>query len=424
MKPAVYCVFSVLLLNGSLPAAPFKAGNIAVCRVGSGSGALQNSATAVFIDEYSPVGVLVQSIALPTAVNGSQRRLTASGTAVSEGSIQLSSDRKVLTLAGYDANPGTATIASTSSGIVNRTVAFVEADGTIDTSTAVTSFNGQNIRSAVSSDGTGAWLCGGNSGIIYVPRSNGLASTTVSFTSASNRSVDIFGGQLYLSSGSGTLRIGSVGSGLPRLTGASIQTVPGGPGTAADPYQFVMFDLDPAVAGLDTLYTADDTEITGGIQKYALVNGSWILRGNVGASGTLANIRGLTGQAAGTVVTLYAANAARLVTLTDSSGYNGNVSGSPILVATAPANTVFRGVDFAPVASMTVEPPPTLSVAANATTVTVAWPSPSAGWTLQQTASLATGTWVASTGILDDGSVKRLVLTALAGRLFFRLAKL
>ena len=45
--------------------AAFGAGNVVVYRVGTGSGALVNTGNAVFLDEYSPGGSLVQSLALP-----------------------------------------------------------------------------------------------------------------------------------------------------------------------------------------------------------------------------------------------------------------------------------------------------------------------------------------------------------------------
>lgn len=47
-------------------AAPFTSGNVVVYRVGTGAGSLVNTGSAVFLDEFTPVGVLVQSIALPS----------------------------------------------------------------------------------------------------------------------------------------------------------------------------------------------------------------------------------------------------------------------------------------------------------------------------------------------------------------------
>ena len=398
-------------------AAPFTSGNLVIYRVGSGSGGLLSSATAVFLDEYSPSGTLVQSIAMPTSVNGQNRRLTASGTANSEGSLQRSADRRFLTVTGYDADLATVSVAGTASLTVNRVVGFLDVNGNVDTRTTVTAFSGQNIRSAVSDNGSGAWLCGGNSGVIYVALGSTGAATAVSTTSANNRSLDIFGGQLYASSSSGAFRFSSVGTGLPRTAGNTMVQVPGGPATS--PYQFAAFDLNAGVAGIDTLYVADETAVTGGIQKFCLVSGSWAGRGNVPGTGELTSLRGLTGEVSGASVRLYATNSIRLVSLTDASGYDGTLSGTLTVVANAAPNTGFRGVDFAPVAAAPAAP--VLSVAkAEGGAVAVSWPSPSIGWTLQEAPGLS-GPWLTSSGVLDDGQVKRLTIASPSGRRFFRL---
>jgi hypothetical protein len=193
--------------------------------------------------------------------------------------------------------------------------------------------------------------------------------------------------------------------------------VSGGP--AASPYQFVGLDLDAGVTGIDTLYVADDTAVTGGIQKFCLVAGTWAGRGNVPGTLELTSLRGLTGEVAGGSVRLYATNSIRLVSLTDPSGYNGTLSGPLTVVASAAPNTGFRGVDFAPVAPAPAAPVLAVSQGVGGT-VTVSWPSPSSGWTLQEASSLG-GTWRTSLGVLDDSQVKRLNVANPAGRRFYRL---
>ena len=59
------------------PATTFTPGNIVVYRIGDGTTTLTSAASAVFLDEYSPAGVIAQSIPLPTAVNGADRALTS-----------------------------------------------------------------------------------------------------------------------------------------------------------------------------------------------------------------------------------------------------------------------------------------------------------------------------------------------------------
>ena len=69
----------VLLMAGSVAvAAPFTPGNLVVARVGPGAAALNNASTAVFLDEYTTAGTLVQSIALPPAASAPVKRTPVS----------------------------------------------------------------------------------------------------------------------------------------------------------------------------------------------------------------------------------------------------------------------------------------------------------------------------------------------------------
>src|SRR5437588_7066799 len=178
-SPAVGLLLPVLFLaaflllrafDGGLPvvhaATGFAQGNLVVYRVGDGSAPLSSNATPVFLDEYTPSGVLVQSIPLPTSISGINKRLTASGTATSEGELARSVDGKYLTAAGYDAAAGTASITGSSSSSVNRVIARVDASGAVDTSTALNdAASGSNPRGAVSTDGTNIWVDGGAGGV-------------------------------------------------------------------------------------------------------------------------------------------------------------------------------------------------------------------------------------------------------------------
>ncbi len=353
-----WVVFSValaltllLLLPGSVAlAASFTPGNIVVYRVGDGSASLVNTGNAVFLDEYTLSGTLVQSIALPTVSSGANKPLIASGTATSEGLLTRSTDGQYLLLTGYAANPGgTLSLGGTTGSTVPRTVGHVDANGNIDTSTALSDFaSGNNPRSAVSANGTDLWVAGGAGGVRYATLGS-TTSTQVGATVVNLRQVNIFNRQLSISTSSGmAVRIGIVGTGLPTTAGQTITNLPGFP-TAGSPYGFFLVDLDAGVAGVDTLYVADDTP--GQIQKYALVGSSWVAKGAITASA----VRGLTGAVNGTTVTLYATTGGStasgdgsLYTLTDATGYNVDLAGTLGTIATAAANTAFRGVALAP----------------------------------------------------------------------------
>ncbi|WP_218082071.1 esterase-like activity of phytase family protein [Anthocerotibacter panamensis] len=353
-----------LLLGLPTHAAPLTPGNLVVYRVGDGVGSLINTGNPVFLDEYTPAGVLVQSLALPTTSSGPNRRLVASGTATSEGLLAPSADQRFLFLTGYDSVlPSPVSLSGTASVTVNRVVGRVDASGNIDTTTALTDGStGNNPRSATSTDGANIWFTGGAGGI----RATTLGATTstqISTTVTNLRQLNIFNSQLYTSTSSGSaVRLGTVGTGTPTAAGQTITNLPGFPLTGS-PYAFFFADLSPQVPGVDTVYVADDTSTTGGLLKFSLVGGTWTASGTAGAATDA--YRGLTGVVNGSTVTLYATRrggsgstgGGELVTLVDASGYNGSLSGTPALIRTAVANTAFRGIALAPTSGTVVNQP-------------------------------------------------------------------
>jgi hypothetical protein len=61
----------------------------------------------VFLDEFAPDGTKVQSLALPTAANGTHRALVASGTNEMDGLLTRSADGACLVVPGYGRDLGT-----------------------------------------------------------------------------------------------------------------------------------------------------------------------------------------------------------------------------------------------------------------------------------------------------------------------------
>ena len=136
----------------------FTSGNILVYRVGNGSVTLTGAAAPVYLDEYTPAGVLVQSVALPVAASGSNHMLTAAGIGSTEGALTLSGNGQYVILTGYNTAVGTSSIGGSSSTTRPRTLGLVRYDGVINTSTSLTDLSsGGPVRSAVSSNGTDFW---------------------------------------------------------------------------------------------------------------------------------------------------------------------------------------------------------------------------------------------------------------------------
>ncbi|HRI45376.1 MAG TPA: putative Ig domain-containing protein, partial [Fimbriimonadaceae bacterium] len=330
-------------------------GHLIVYRMGTGSGALGNSATAAFLDEYDINGNLISTTPMPTTTSGSNRSHTNSGSAANEGQITVSSDSLYLLSAGYDAPVGTATIASSNSSTFNRVVGRVSRDKTVDTSTANIGFNTQGHRGASAFDGTKLWSVGSGEGI-RVADFGTSTTALVSSTVANNRATQIFNNQLYLSTSSGTTRgVYSVGIGMPISTGTTSTSFVN-MGGSAQPCAFYFADAH-------TLYVADDRTSSGagGVYKFTWNGSTWnqVANLNTGISATT-GIRGVCGiRNSSNQVVLYATSTAgHLLTMIDGVG------GWTTLVS-APTNTAFRSVRMSIFAAPNSAP--TLTVPSDAT---------------------------------------------------------
>jgi beta-lactamase superfamily II metal-dependent hydrolase len=351
----------------TLHGAAFTPGNLVIYRQGDGAAALGSTGTAIFLDEYTTAGALVQSIAVPTTTVGAQRRVVCSGSATSEGFLTRSADGQYVVFPGYDAALATASIATSTSATVPRVIGRVDANGNLDTTTALTdAISGGNPRGATSTNGTDLWIAGtaGGGGVRYATL-GATTSTNLVATPTNLRVLGIFGGQLYVSSQTGAFRLSTIGTGTPTTTGQTMTNLPGFATATGSPFGYFFADLDAGVAGVDTVYVADDGGAGGGtantISKYSLVGGNWVTNGAI----ALTTARGLTGTVVGSNVTLYVTARTTLRTLTDTSGYNATITGALTTLATAATNTAMQGVAFVPA---TASPAPTVStiVRANA----------------------------------------------------------
>ena len=318
-------------------------GNLVVVRLGAGAAALSSASTATFLEEFTAAGAPVQTITMPTVASGLNLPFSNNGTATSEGFLTQSTDARYLVAAGYGTAPGLASVSSTTSATVNRVVARIGLDGSIDTTTALTDgFSGSNVRSAASTNGTDIWVAGtasaaANGGVRWTTLGATL-STQLSSTPTNIRVVNIFGNQIYCSSATGTFQgVSTVGTGLSTTTGQTTTLLAGFP-TATGPQNYDFFFADA-----DTVYVADDrTTGVGGIQKWTQSLGTWTLAYTLSA-GTSLGCRGLSGYVENGVTTLFATttqtSANTLITITDTG-----VASTPSVLATAAANTVFRGV--------------------------------------------------------------------------------
>lgn len=331
-------------------AGTFAAGDVVVYRVGDGSTALSGAGAPVFLDEYSPAGALVRSVALPTTANGANKSLVSSGSGTSEGGLTLSADGNYLVATGYGAAVGTTGLSSSAAATLPRTVARVDASGAVDTSTSLTDFaDGNNPRSAVSRDGQEFWVGGAAGGVRYAPLGATTSTSVVASTYKNVRQLAIADGQLYTSADptKAGITVATVGSGLPTTGAQPVTNLPFAAAAPTGPYSYTLLTLGSGSTP-DTLYVADNA--LGAIVKYGLVNGAWTQIGSV----PVPAVTGLTANDDHGTVTLYATSSGSagtsgtLYRVTDASGTGGTLTGTATALAGTPANEAFRGVAFAP----------------------------------------------------------------------------
>lgn len=344
-------------------AAPFTPGNFVNYRIGNPGVSTLSNAVPVFIDEYTPTGGLVQSVAMPSSGTASGVQTLVSSTSTTEGNISLSGDGNYVVISGYRRDAGGTTAPnSDTSAATPRVVGRVAMNGTFDTSTALTdAFSAGNFRSIGSDDGTHFWI-GGSSGVRYVASVGATTSTAVNGNNV--RAEVVAGGSLFESTG---VAVGSLPkgirtyNGLPTGAGTPTQIVSAAATPANDSYQgLVLFDESPSVAGVDTLYTTRLDTVPaaqqGYIAKYVKqADGSWVAAGESASVTNLFYLSGaydpVTGRA-----TLYGSTfdnntLAKLVTLTDSTGFGGSLTSSmvPSTIVTGISGEGFRGVAVVPV---------------------------------------------------------------------------
>ena len=353
MKKAILPILSIsiaLLMSTSAEAAQsLLSDSIVVYRVGTGANSLVNTGNSAFLDEYSRTGTLIQSIDLG---------IVASGTATSEGFINRSGDGRYIIATGY-ASTGSTSITGSAGTLNARVIARIDASGNVDSTTRLSNYSsGNNPRSAWSADGSSFYGVGGTGGIVYanLGATTGTAVTPTGTGLLSNiRVIDVYNNQLYASASSTTFRLATTGGAPASTTGQTLTNLSGWP-TSGSPYAYFLADLNNAVAGLDTAYVSDDSL---GLLKYSLVGGTWTLNGTIGVAGASGDLyRGLDAEIVGGSVNIFAtrkggsaaAGGGELVMITDTAGYNAAFSTTtPTLLATAAANTAFRGVSLSTV---------------------------------------------------------------------------
>ena len=361
--------------------------------VGDGTAPLVVGPTAVTLDTISSDGSAstVPDVALPVAVSGANQPVTLSGTSSAIGQLALAGDGKSLAIAGYAATPGQniGDPKDSLSTVAQRIVASIDPAGTVDTSTVLTgAFSADHPRSVATPDGQSFYVSGNGAGktpaagVILAQRGSTAVPVGIAAAPANARNVAIAGGQLYTTASGGSDRgVWRVGSGLPTASGTtSTRFVTAAAGT---PTSMVALDRD-STPGIDTVYYVVETT---GLFKSALIDGVWTAQDSYAG-----DFQSVTGRVVDGVTELYlvkntsAANT--VIATTDTAAAAPITVGTPTTIATAPANTAYRGIAVAPTGWAPVAPEAPVSKTTVALGATAA--STVLGGTLSTTATIGT----------------------------------
>ncbi|WP_461787637.1 T9SS type A sorting domain-containing protein [Pedobacter sp.] len=355
----------VLTAFGAFSAfAQFTAGNLAVYRYGDGTALANGVRVPVFVDEYTPSGTFVKTISIPRSANGGNYGfeglgLTAGGLFEGEGFPVLSKDGATFSIIGY--NPA-------QSG--QFVIGTLDATGTWTANTLVVDAIGAP-RSAVV-QGSSVYFNGNDLGVRYKALGTTTASVRVSDQQNAPRvltiaetiynglsATKIFAPIASTSLPQANLPTVSTVFSLDKNSSPAVPSIPSG-NPLVSAHQVLAFKT---VGGRTIIYVLDDNGGSPQIKKYrSNANGQdWVQFGNISVPANTKSIAGV--YTANTGVTLYfttyantnASNASQLYSYVNAFT-NANeadpalagLTGSATLIATAPANTTFRGVTLAP----------------------------------------------------------------------------
>ena len=317
----------------------FNDGYLTVFKVTSAS-PLTNTGTAIVAEEYNtttPAQTAPNySVAIPTVTGN---KLVVSGSATAAGGVSRSENGRYLLMPGYNGLIGDANTTFTT----NAAIRTINGTGTVG---AGISANGilwlagnNNVRGAASDDGTNYWISGNGVGIQTSTTGNPI--TTVTTTSTNNRDVTIYNGQLYLTTGSSSQGIYSIGIGKP-ITSGTTSTRLFAP-TNTDTYAF---SISPD--GYTIYYVASTA---GGIYRCTLngtvwTTGTQIVSG-VGYTGIAVDWTNYTfSSTAANGARIFASNPSTIIVAND----NGTTVATTMILRTEPAPTMnaFRQLAFSP----------------------------------------------------------------------------
>jgi hypothetical protein len=333
-----------------MKAAPIGGGDILVEQSGpTGVGGDTNAAAFLVLDVNPTTSSVVQSF-VSTQFSSAGKMYTTTQQPLEN--LSLSDGGTEVSFAGWD-SPGTASPLGTTQGIP-RGVGTLDASGAggmpASYNPAVLNPSPDQPHTAYSPDGVN-WYFGDTDGMYYNNGTTPLAG--------SNGTIAIkgFGGNTYALH---TIRPSIMPDQENTVGGDRISLVtPATPGTGSITYTTILTKETPGLvihdfymlsSGNNSVYDTMYVTTSSGVDKYALISGTWTAEGSAalaGASGIAAK------ELAGGGVSLFVSadgNSATLDELTDSAAFNATINAStPLVLYTAPTDDLLHGVSLAPV---------------------------------------------------------------------------
>ena len=317
-------------------AGPLTPGNLVLLEVAGTS----TGSGPITIRELTASGSAVQSLAVNSGSGGGQ----ISATAPSEGQISLNASGDSWTLGVYmPPFTGTGALSGRTSAEAARGFMTFSTSGSVSATATplalslngTTAYSGQTIRNGVQA-GDASWFAGSNGTNAGIVTFSGSAALATRVQNVNTRVVQVIGGNLYYSTGSGTTGIYRY-EGLPSGTANAPAFLTGVAGQGSSPYDFAL-----ASSG-SSLYVADSSI---GVQKFTFNGVGWSHAYNFTASG-------VTSNAAFGLAVDFAAQAPRLFWTTPTQVYTAIDSGSAAvgtsIASISSTSGAFRGLDLVPV---------------------------------------------------------------------------
>ncbi len=367
----------------------FTPGDLVVYRAGDSThnvGTSGSTAVPIYLDEYTPSGVFVQSIELTTGTGGNGTvgnptpDYTDSGKATNDGSMTLGPDGQYLASVGYDVGVGSASITK---NYPTGTIAVVGNNGV---PTLSTNMNDNSGSSSIGMNNRGATYDATNQklyetgvvGLFEAPLASGTGApgtfssiqgvASPSSAQISFDEVAIFGGHTFADDSSGiydfgpgptTTTAGTLLAGVDTGTSKVVVDGLGDKYSAGSASNFFFANLGSGAnwngTGFDTVYVVDNQSAYGAILKYSYNGSTWTSEGGVvapdqtGVSGSGAYIMGITGtyNTGAKTANLYFTEGSQgtgavsdVFSLTDTGGLTGLIyNASPVQIALTQAGS-------------------------------------------------------------------------------------